>query len=92
MSIIKSNINGRYSNEQNIQSCQHSLLFIFSLIAFAADIPGLDDDTDKLNMEECVGENYQQCLDDICLTSDEIDCNSNCQSLAEDKCEQQAVD
>ncbi|WP_272927828.1 hypothetical protein [Legionella pneumophila] len=43
-------------------------------------------------MEECVGENYQQCLDDVCLTSDEIDCNSNCQSLAEDKCEQQAVD
>ncbi|HAT6340301.1 TPA: hypothetical protein F7048_04635 [Legionella pneumophila] len=64
----------------------------FSLIAFAADIPGLDDGTDKLNMEECVGENYQQCLDDVCLTSDEIDCNSNCQSLAEDKCEQQAVD
>ncbi|HAU2264724.1 TPA: hypothetical protein JBK77_07080 [Legionella pneumophila] len=64
----------------------------FSLIAFAADIPALDEGTDKLNMEECVGENYQQCLDDVCLTSDEIDCNSNCQSLAEDKCEQQAVD
>lgn len=68
-----------------------SFLF-FSLIAFAEDIPGLDEGSDKLNMEECVGENYQQCLDDVCLTSEEIDCNSNCQSLAEDKCEQQAVD
>ncbi|KGP62612.1 hypothetical protein EP47_00955 [Legionella norrlandica] len=64
-------------------------IVFFSLEIFAADIPSVDEGVSQLNMEECIGENYQQCLDDVCITSDEIDCNSNCQSLAEDKCQQQ---
>lgn len=72
-----------------------STLFValsFSLSAFAVDLPSVDEGANQLNMDECVANNYQQCLNDICITSDEIDCNSNCQSMAEDKCQQQADD
>ncbi|KTD78374.1 hypothetical protein [Legionella waltersii] len=65
------------------------IAFLFSFQLFAVDNPDLDQDVDQLNQEECTNQAYQQCLDDVCLTSDSTDCTQQCQSLANDKCQQQ---
>lgn len=56
------------------------------------DDPQLDEDVIQLNQAECVNQNFQQCLNDVCLTSDSTDCSQQCQSLANDKCQQEADD
>lgn len=65
---------------------------IFSCAVFAVDLPDVDEGVQELDQSECVNENYQKCLDDVCTTSDDIDCNSNCQKMSQDQCEQQSDD
>jgi hypothetical protein len=63
--------------------------FLFSFQLYAVDDPVIDEGVNQFNQQECTNQSYQQCLDDVCLTSDSTDCTQQCQSLANDKCQQQ---
>lgn len=72
--------------------CYVLVAFLLSFSIYAMDDPQLDEDVIQLNQAECVNQNFQQCLNDVCLTSDSTDCSQQCQSLANDKCQQEADD
>lgn len=60
-----------------------------SWAAFAVDVPSDDEGANALSKMKCVNETTQTCINDACLTSDNIDCQANCDKLARDKCQQE---
>ncbi|MCL9684407.1 hypothetical protein [Legionella maioricensis] len=62
---------------------------LFSYAIFAADIPQDVIGSEKFDAMKCISENTQTCINSICLNSEEIDCQSNCQKTAQEKCQQQ---
>lgn len=62
---------------------------LISFSAIAADIPQDDIGASKYNSMECVSQNNQMCINDVCLNSDQTDCQDNCMKLAQQKCQQQ---
>lgn len=69
-------------------------VFGFVLVAalagplYAADDPEVDMGAAKFDAIQCVDENTQNCINDACLNSDQIDCEDNCKKLSQDKCQQ----
>jgi hypothetical protein len=68
------------------------LFSLFSSSLVAVDIPNVDIGSQHLDQTECVDNNAEDCINDECLTSDDIDCESNCREMAQDKCKQQQDD
>ena len=68
-----------------------TLAALLSFSVWADDDPDVDEGAQKLDSVECVGDTTDQCITDICETSENIDCEANCRKMAQDKC-QQAVD
>ncbi|RUR18861.1 hypothetical protein ELY21_06460 [Legionella sp. km535] len=66
-------------------------LALYSTIALAADIPSEVEGTQDLDQLSCVDEATQNCINDACLNSDDINCEDNCAQLAQQKC-QDAID
>lgn len=66
-----------------------AFLSLFSCSVLAVDIPDVDIGAQQLNQATCVDEAAQTCINDACLNSEAIDCEDNCQKLAQDKCQQQ---
>ncbi|KTD51200.1 hypothetical protein [Legionella quateirensis] len=62
-------------------------LVLFSVMVSAADIPSEVEGTQDLDQLSCVDEATQNCIDNACLTSDDIDCEDNCGKLAQQKCQ-----
>jgi hypothetical protein len=62
-------------------------LVLFSLMVTAADIPSEVEGAQDLDQLSCVDEATQNCIDDACLTSEDIDCEDNCGKLAQQKCQ-----
>lgn len=65
---------------------------LFSFMVSAADIPADVEGTQGLDQLSCIDENTQNCINDACLTSDEIDCEDNCGKLAQQKCQEMMDD
>ncbi len=63
---------------------------LFSCAVFAVDIPQDVMGSEKFDATMCVSENTQNCIDSVCLTSEEIDCEANCQTMAQQKCQEQS--
>jgi hypothetical protein len=59
------------------------------MASFAVDDPELDIESGKFSQDNCVDENTQTCINNQCLTSEDIDCQDKCSSLATAKCQQQ---
>lgn len=64
-------------------------LSLMSHFALAANIPSDSLGAEKYDSMKCVDEMAQNCINNQCLTSDQIDCQSNCKTLAQQKCQQQ---
>ena len=64
-----------------------AFLVLFSLTVSAADIPSEVEGTQDLDQLSCVDEATQNCIDNACLTSDDINCEDNCGTLAQQKCQ-----
>lgn len=62
---------------------------VLSSSAFAANIPADSLGAQKYNSMKCVDEAAQNCIDNSCLNSDQIDCQDNCRTLAQQKCQNQ---
>lgn len=69
-----------------------AFFILFSAMSYAADIPDEDIGASDLSQDTCVSEATQNCIDNMCLTSEEIDCEDNCGKMAQDKCAQQVDD
>lgn len=67
-----------------------AILSVLAFPVYAADIPTDIEGSKSLSREDCVNNYYQQCISTICITSDDINCQSNCQRQAEDKCDAEA--
>lgn len=63
------------------------LLFSLPVFAQAADIPTNVEGTEQLSQEECVANNTNDCIQSVCTTSSELDCNDQCQKSATEKCQ-----
>lgn len=71
---------------------EYRLFSLFSCALFAAVIPQDVIGSEQFDAKMCVSENTQTCINSICLTSEEIDCQANCQTMAKQKCQQQSND
>ncbi|WP_133126894.1 hypothetical protein [Legionella nagasakiensis] len=63
--------------------------FSFSGVLQAADIPTIDIGAEQYNQDMCVERYANECINTICLTSEERDCQDQCRTDAVDKCEEQ---
>ena len=61
---------------------------MFSIAAQAADDPEIVVQDENFNQELCVERTANDCINTVCLTSSDRDCQDTCQSDAEDKCEE----
>ena len=66
-------------------------ILLFAQACFADDNPEVDQGAAAYNQMNCVQNATGDCINNLCLTSDDTDCEDNCRTMAEDKC-QQAVD
>jgi hypothetical protein len=55
-------------------------------VAQAADIPEVVEGAEKYDKQNCIQTYTDNCIDNVCTTSEQIDCESNCGKLAQDKC------
>ncbi|CAM3030600.1 hypothetical protein [Legionella worsleiensis] len=62
-------------------------LVFLSTAVVAADIPSDVEGAQELDQMTCVDEATQDCIDDACLTSEDIDCEDKCGTLAQQKCQ-----
>ena len=62
---------------------------VFSFSVFAADIPEDVIGSQKFDAMRCITENTDTCINAVCLTSEQRDCQSTCQKMAQQKCQQQ---
>lgn len=62
---------------------------LFSLFAFAADIPQDNIGAQKYDRQQCLDNAAQACINSACLNSDQIDCQDNCRKMAQQKCQQE---
>ncbi len=74
----------------------HTLLGLAfaSLLSFtlhATEIPQEEIAEQKLNRMDCLDESNQRCSD-VCMNSEEIDCQDKCKTLGQEKCEQELVE
>lgn len=65
------------------------LVGLFSFSVSAVDIPSDDLGAQQFDKLKCIDETAQTCVNSICLNSDQIDCQDNCQKMAKEKCQQQ---
>lgn len=56
-------------------------LLLISHSAMAVEVEGQDYDL-------CVAENTNICLNEICLTSEDLNCSQKCKQKAQEKCKQ----
>ena len=64
-------------------------IILFSFTVLAADIPSVEQGAQELDQLTCVGQTEQNCINDVCLNSEERNCSDTCRTMAEDKCKQQ---
>jgi len=52
----------------------------------AADNPTVVLGAEAYDQQACIQQYTNECIDNVCLTSEERDCSDECASSAEDKC------
>lgn len=78
----------------NMNFITRALLLSMILVAhvcFADDNPEVDQGAATYNQMTCIDNATQECINNACLTSEDIDCEENCSTMAQDKC-QEAID
>ena len=71
------------------------LPFIITASAFyasclmAADLPAQDLGAMRLDSNLCLGQTAEHCINTLCLTSEERDCQEECRKMAADKCQEE---
>ena len=68
------------------------LIFLMSSLSFSAfayDDPVVVEGAEKYDQMQCIDNETQNCINDACLNSEAIDCQENCKSMAQDKCQEQ---
>ena len=65
-------------------------LFLITLNAYAVDIPTVVEGSENFSKEQCIASNTNDCIQSVCMTSSDLDCNVKCKEGAEDKCEELA--
>jgi hypothetical protein len=61
-------------------------LLLFSLAAQAADDSTVILDSENYDQKMCIDRTSGDCVNTICLTSEERDCTDKCKADAEEKC------
>ncbi|STX52026.1 Uncharacterised protein [Legionella busanensis] len=69
-----------------------SFMIWFSVAAYADDEPTVVEDTQDFNMDMCIQNNKNECVNANCLTSTDIECIPKCEAKAQDKCKEQSLE
>lgn len=77
---------------KEINVCGAVFAMILTNSSFAVDIPEIDMGAQKFDNTECVSEYSEDCINNQCMTSEALDCQEQCRSMAKAKCEQQAIE
>lgn len=72
-----------------IQLLGLAILVFCSWSVFAATIPSDSLGAQKFDFIRCVSESKQDCINRVCLTSTDRNCQGNCEELAKQRCRQQ---
>ena len=54
--------------------------------SMAADIPNVVEGSQQYDKQNCIQSYTDNCINHVCVHSEQIDCESNCRTLAQDKC------
>lgn len=65
-----------------------ALFCLLSCSVFAVDNPQDVIGAEQFNSTKCIAENTQTCINSVCLTSDQRDCQATCQKTAQEKCQE----
>jgi hypothetical protein len=70
------------------------LFVVGSLCLTSWSLYAVDNPTDfmgsqKFDKMKCISEATQSCINQVCLTSEQRDCQQSCQTIAQQKCRQQ---
>lgn len=64
------------------------LFCCFPLLLQAADLPDVVNANDANNQHMCIDRATNDCINTVCENSPDINCTSNCQKTAQDKCKE----
>ncbi|MFI4919887.1 MAG: hypothetical protein ACHP65_10075 [Legionellales bacterium] len=73
-----------------IESLTLFFFMIFSVGVFAADIPEDNLGSQKYDKLKCIDDLTQNCINSVCINSDQRDCPDTCAKTAQQKCQQQS--
>lgn len=65
-----------------------SLFSGFSAMVNAADIPSVVEGAEEYSKEQCEATAANDCIESLCQTSSDIDCEDKCRTTAVDKCKE----
>lgn len=60
--------------------------FLLANVARAADIPAVQEGASQFNKEQCTQKYSDECINNTCVNSDDVDCQPKCRQMATDKC------
>jgi hypothetical protein len=69
--------------------CVAVFFIFFSLGVSAADVPADAEGAQDLEQASCIDQATQDCINNACLTSEDVNCEGNCGTLAQQKCQDQ---
>lgn len=65
-----------------------SIFSAFPVMVNAVDIPSVIEGADGYNQEECVAASTNDCIQSICETSSDLNCEDQCRGSAVDRCKE----
>lgn len=65
------------------------LLVICSAVVFAVETPQAEEGAEEFDATLCIKQYKDICINEVCMTSEDIDCEDKCAALARDKCQAQ---
>lgn len=68
-----------------------AFLLLFPIYSHAADDPPVIIDDSNYKQQMCVQNTAQDCINTMCLNSEDINCPDKCQTDAQEKCKSAAV-
>lgn len=65
------------------------VMFFMSFSLYAVNDPETVIGAEKYDKVMCIEQYTDNCINSVCMTSDDIDCQEKCKQMAEDKCKEQ---
>ncbi|MFC3907990.1 hypothetical protein ACFORL_02695 [Legionella dresdenensis] len=65
-----------------------AVMICFSTLANAVDNPTVVIGSEQYSQSECLNKTIDDCINNICMNSEDTNCQENCNQDAQDKCQE----